>query len=132
MILTLTLLCTVMLCACSQLVPKENQLIIDSEISKFSWEEVLESVEHAEESGMLLKTEDFYNVDNSPIYDSIDAIERAKEEVTEWRYLTHVLTAYDEAARVWKVFFWDPNAAGGSVTVYMDENGVTLLCTGGE
>ena len=126
------LLFMIILSACSQTVHTQHQLIVEPEVSDFSWEEDLDRAEHADEYGLLLNTDDFDNTDSSPISDSTDAIERAKEEASEWENLTHVSAAYDSDFKVWKVYFWDPNACGGSVTVYINEDGITLLCVGSE
>lgn len=43
-----------------------------------------------------------------------------------------VTVNYDETAKVWEVTYSTANALGNCQSVYMDENGVTLLIVYGE
>ncbi|MBE6845005.1 MAG: hypothetical protein E7508_04730 [Ruminococcus sp.] len=59
-----------------------------------------------------------------------EAVELAKNEVTVG--YNQISVCYDESEKVWAVLFYTSNMAGGCQTVYIDNNGITLMCVYGE
>lgn len=72
----------------------------------------------------------FKNTSESPITNSSEASERAKNECT----IEHdtVTVRYDSRDDVWSVTFSTRATLGGCQTVYLNGNGVTLLIVYGE
>lgn len=82
----------------------------------------------AGESGV--KTTRFVNITDTEISSIDDAIERAKNECTiQWDGVT---TYFDAKEHIWKVLFYTEGILGGGQSVYLDENGKTVLIVYGE
>ena len=77
-----------------------------------------------------VKSEGFVNTESAPISRIWDAKTQARNECTI-EYDT-VTVNYDETAQVWEVTYSTANTLGNCQSVYMDENGVTLLIVYGE
>ena len=78
-----------------------------------------------------VKSEGFVNAESVPMSSRIwDAKTQALNECTI-EYDT-VTVNYDETAKVWEVMYSTANTLGNCQSVYMDENGVTLLIVYGE
>lgn len=77
-----------------------------------------------------IKIEGFVNTEFAPISRIWDVKTQALNECTI-EYDT-VTVNYDEAAKVWEVTYSTANTLGNCQSVYMDENGVTLLIVYGE
>ena len=90
----------------------------------FSFEEVKSSIDM---SAQNVKTDGFVNVDEIELGWPTD---RAKLEVTAGYDLAQIY--YDDAADVWRVYFFSSKQAGGSETVYLNGKGVTLLIVYGQ
>ena len=58
------------------------------------------------------------------------AVELAKNEVTVG--YNQISVCYDESEKVWAVLSYTRNMSGGCQTVYINENGITLMCVYGE
>ena len=90
----------------------------------------LEDMEIYKEGMAGVKTDGFVNMEETPVHSEEDAFEIAKKECTiEW---TDTRIFLDAAECVWKVVFFEEVMAGGSQTVYLDYNGITLLIVYGE
>ena len=77
-----------------------------------------------------VKYDGFVNTTTQTVKTKEDAIERAANECTvEW---DTVSVWYDAGAKVWKVSFGFSGMAGGDESVYVSENGKTLLIVYGE
>ena len=77
-----------------------------------------------------VKSEGFMNTESAPISRIWDVKTQALNECTI-EYDT-VSVNCDETAKVWEVTYSTANTLGNSQSVYMDENGVTLLIVYGE
>ncbi|MBQ3194801.1 MAG: hypothetical protein IJB59_14665, partial [Oscillospiraceae bacterium] len=77
-----------------------------------------------------VKSEGFVNTESAPISRIWDVKTQALNECTI-EYDT-VTVNYDETAKVWEVTCSTANTLGNCQSVYMDENGVTLLIVYGE
>jgi len=78
-----------------------------------------------------VKSEGFVNTESVPMSSRIwDVKTQALNECTI-EYDT-VTVNYDETAKVWEVMYSTANTLGNCQSVYMDENGVTLLIVYGE
>ena len=93
----------------------------------FSYAEVTATFKSGD-SGV--KSEGFVNTEFAPISRIWDVKTQALNECTI-EYDT-VNVNYDEAAKVWEVTYSTANTLGNCQSVYMDENGVTLLIVYGE
>lgn len=78
-----------------------------------------------------VRTDGFANTEKTTIENRKQALVRAqREHLGNW---CDSDVYYDVDAKVWKVcFYGEPDTAGGGWTVYLDENGVTLLVVFGE
>lgn len=78
-----------------------------------------------------VKSEGFVNAESVPMSSRIwDVKTQALNECTiEYDAVT---VNYDETAKVWEVTYSTANTLGNCQSVYMDENGVTLLIVYGE
>lgn len=77
-----------------------------------------------------VKTDGFKNTSKVDVKDQTAAVERAKNECTIGYDSTRV--SFDSAEKVWKIVFSTQGVLGGCQSVYLDENGVTLLIVYGE
>lgn len=77
-----------------------------------------------------VRTSGFKNTKKVTVTSPDDVVELAKKEVTVSN--DSVSVAYDEATGMWSVYFWTVDVAGGDVTVYIDENGITKMTVAGE
>ena len=77
-----------------------------------------------------VKSDGFVNTESAPIGRIWDVKTQALNECTI-EYDT-VTVNYDEAAQVWEANYSTANTLGNCQSVYMDENGVTLLIVYGE
>lgn len=88
-------------------------------VSTFSYEQDME--DYAEDPGV--KTSGFRNTRKAIITLPENAVQLAKNEaVTEY---DSVDVAYDKTAAMWRVSLWNENMEGGSIDIYMDDNGIT-------
>lgn len=92
----------------------------------FSYTEVTEMFKIGDPG---VKSEGFVNTEFAPIGRLLDAKVQATKECTI-EYDT-ASVAYDDMAKVWEVTFFK-GTPGGCQSVYMDQNGVTLLIVYGE
>ncbi len=99
----------------------------NKEIESFSYESVIEKYED-DEGGIV--RDGFKNTSKIQINNWEDAVNRAKNECTV-KY-NETIIFYDDKTDVWSITFGKTNVAGGCQTIYMDENGVTLLIVYGE
>ena len=78
-----------------------------------------------------VKRDGFVNTTKVKISSEEDALERAKNECTiKWKSAE---TSFDSVSKIWTVVFFEGmNVAGGCQSVYMDENGKTVLIVYGE
>jgi hypothetical protein len=100
-------------------------------VPKFSYEE--EKSVYSEDSPGV-KQSGFNNTNKKAVLNSDDAIERAKNECTvEWNS-TEV--CYDASEGIWKVSFFNSSpgtiSLGGDQSVYLSDDGKTLLVVYGE
>ena len=106
-------------------------LLVDLHLEQpgsFSYAEVT-AVFKAGDPGV--KSEGFVNAESVPMSGRIwDVKTQALNECTI-EYDT-VIVNYDETAKVWEVAYSTANTMGNCQSVYMDENGVTLLIVYGE
>lgn len=77
-----------------------------------------------------IKTDGFKNTIEHKIETAEDALRLAKNEVSVSYDSTTV--HFDNDEKVWKVEFWTQDQVGGDQTVYLNENGITLLRVSGE
>lgn len=85
-------------------------------------------VRYPDMSGVQLS--DFVNVEMTELQSPADAVELAKKECTI-QYDT-IDVDYDQELNVYSILFYTDGWLGGCQTVYIDENGVTLLIVYGE
>lgn len=103
------------------------QYQIDSEEPKaFSYKEDIENYGDTD----LAKHDGFVNTSAVEINDMQNAIERAKTECTV--YYDMVSVSYDGTEGVWRVDFWQADTLGGGESIYLDNNGITLMVVLGE
>lgn len=100
-------------------------------VPKFSYED--EKSVYSEDSPGV-KQSGFNNTNKKAVLNSDDAIERAKNECTvEWNS-TEV--CYDASEGIWKVSFFNSSpgtiSLGGDQSVYLSDDGKTLLVVYGE
>jgi len=123
----------------AQISAEDMQVIKDIAISKdipvdaylqqpdsFSYTEVTETFKAGDPG---VKSEGFVNTEFAPVSRLWDAKFHAVKECTI-EYDT-VTVAYDDTAKIWEVTF-SKGTPGGCQSVYMDQNGVTLLIVYGE
>ena len=79
-----------------------------------------------------VKYDGFVNTSVSGVRNADAAVERAANECTvEWNDAQVCWDEYNEKG-IWMVTFYQKDVLGGDQTVYLDENGVTLLIVYGE
>jgi len=114
-----------------------QELYIVPETGTFSYAEVLADWEGFND-GVMVRRDGFKNTEKIEITSREQIIELAKKEYSASQYDT-IEVAYDEEAKVYSVWFHiRPNEEedivyiGGGQTVYISDEGVTLLAILGE
>ncbi len=102
-------------------------IVPEGSIGSFSFENDSKTYK-AGEPGVI--SQGFKNTSESPVANSTDAAERAKNECTIEYDTVSVL--YDDWDNIWSVTFLTRGTLGGCQTVYLDSKGVTLLIVYGE
>lgn len=102
-------------------------IVPESIIKSFSFSDILNYYKSGDPG---VKTEGFKNTSEQAVAKSTEAAERAKNECTV-EYDT-VTVQYDDTEKVWSVTFSTRGTLGGCQTVYLNQNGVTLLIVYGE
>ena len=98
------------------------------QLGSFSYAEVTATFKTGDPG---VKSEGFMNTESVPMSSRIwDVMTQALNECTI-EYDT-VTVNYDETSKVWEVTYSTANTLGNCQSVYMDENGVTLLIVYGE
>ena len=102
-------------------------IVPENSIKRFSFENDSKTYK-AGDPGVI--SEGFKNTAESPVTNSGEAAERAKNECTIG-YDT-VTVEYDGWAKIWSVTFFTRGTLGGCQTVYLNDKGVTVLIVYGE
>lgn len=102
-------------------------IVPESSIGGFSFADESKTYKEGEPG---VKTTGFRNTAAKPVGNSNEAAERAKNECTIGYDTVSVL--YDAWDDVWSVTFYTGGTLGGTQTVYLDKNGITLLIVYGE
>ena len=72
----------------------------------------------------------FVNTSDAKIVTDTDALERAKKECTvKW---DSSKVYFDDELKIWKVVFYKKEKLGGDQSIYMNEDGKTILIVNGE
>ena len=102
-------------------------IVPENEVSSFSFSSIRENYKAGDPG---VKTEGFKNTSEQPVTTTAEATERAKNECT----IEHdtITTLYDSNEKVWSITFSTTETLGGCQTVYIAENGLTLLIVYGE
>ena len=106
---------------------KDVTVTDDVEVYSFSFDDVKARFP---EDDPGVRTDGFNNTEKISVSGAKDAIELAKCEYNGSYDTTEV--AYDEASGVWQVSFYMNNVVGGGCSVYLDDNGFTLMTVGEE
>ena len=112
-----------LLSACSQ----TDTVIDDPEVSEFSYHNV-KTLYLENDPG--IKTIGFFNTTKSSVHNAQDAIDLAKNECSI--QYDSIAVAYDRTNGVWQVEFYTEGSDGGCLSVYLDDNGITLMTVAGE
>lgn len=132
-LLMLTFILIFSLTACKkESLDNSSDINVDLWVGSFSYTDVCVEYAYGEPG---VKTEGFNNTAVCKIETAQDAIELAKKEVNS--SYNFVSVAFDETEKIWAVYFGketsvDVFIVGGDVTVYLDENGITLRVVSGE
>ncbi len=102
-------------------------IVPESSIGGFSFADESKTYKEGEPG---VKTTGFRNTTANPVADSNEAAERAKNECTIGYDTVSVL--HDGWDDVWSITFYTRGTLGGTQTVYLDKNGITLLIVYGE
>ena len=102
-------------------------IVPESSIGSFSFENDSKTYK-AGEPGVI--SQGFKNTSESPVRNSTEAAERAKNECTIGYDAVTVL--YDGWDNMWSVTFYTRGTLGGCQTVYLDSKGITRLIVYGE
>ncbi len=102
-------------------------IVPESSIGGFSFENVSKTYKAGDPG---VKTEGFKNTSEQAVTNSAEAVERAKNECTI-EYDT-VTVLRDDRDKMWSVTFSTRNIPGGCQTVYLNNEGITLLIVYGE
>lgn len=102
-------------------------IVPESSIGGFSFDNVQKNYKPGDPG---VKTSGFKNTSGQAVTNSAEAVERAKRECTI-EYDT-VTVLHDNRSYVWSVTFSTRGTLGGDQTVYLGEDGVTLLIVYGE
>ena len=90
------------------------------EVMIFSYMQAVTSYEEHE-----IIREGFINTEVSPITNEAEAIERADNELG--KQYSHTQVAYDPVEKIWQVNFQLSGPDGGSVAVYLNNDGITQM-----
>ena len=102
-------------------------IVPESSIGGFSFDSVQKTYKPGDPG---VKTSGFKNTSESPVTNSSEAAERANNECTiEYDTVTVLRDGWDY---VWSVTFSTRNTPGGCQTVYLNDEGITLLIVYGE
>lgn len=97
------------------------------EIADFSYsKEILQYTERTPG----VKYEGFVNTSELTAFTEKDVIDRAKNECTV--EYNSIQTYFDNVSKIWKVLFFSEGTLGGCQSVYLNENGKTILIVYGE
>ncbi|MBQ1195105.1 MAG: hypothetical protein IIX44_02555 [Clostridia bacterium] len=102
-------------------------IVPENSIKRFSFENDSKTYK-AGEPGVI--SQGFKNTSESPVRNSTEAAERAKNECTIGYDAVTVL--YDGWDNMWSVTFYTRGTLGGCQTVYLDSKGITRLIVYGE
>ena len=112
-----------LLSACSQ----KDTVVNDPEVSAFNYDSV--RTLYSENDPGIKKT-GFNNNSESSIHNAQDAVDLAKNECCI--QYDSIAVAYDRTNGVWQVVFSTEGFVGGCLSVYLNDNGITLMTVAGE
>ena len=126
--MVLAMVCAWFLVGCVQTPAAEGPKVIDPNISVSSFSYEIDSG-HYTEGTPGVQVSDFVNTSEIEM-DLSNVIQRAQRECRI--SYTDTAVSFDEETGVWRVDFYTEGMAGGGLSVYLDDQGKTVLIVQGE
>jgi len=126
-VLCLIVTAIILLCSCSNDTQDiQSDVNINFNVGGFSYESDLSYYEE----GPGVKKSGFVNTEKSEISNTDKAVELAQKECTV-KY-DSIGVDYDSQQKIYRISFYKKDWVGGDQSVYIDQNGITLLIVYGE